>query len=233
VYPLSGRIISPCGGRYVGFTSDPAKGRLMRCTNKKHAPRCDCHQQQADELERRVWDEVYDLLTDEERLLALAPGGSDARQSASAAAQEVERLDAQIANKEKAVTQRAADALEAGLSPELIQAAVGQIEADLTLLRERRAEMVAWHSSTVESEARKERLRYFVKLAQTLMAPSLEVKHEVFRLLDVEVEIQENTRQPEIKVRGKLKSDAIDRVAYAARDLSVATSRRGSGRRRA
>ena len=225
VYPLSGRIISPCGERYVGFTCDPSRGRLMRCTNKKHAPRCDCRQQSAAELERRVWDEVYDLLTDEERLLALAPGGPTAKRTAGAAAQEVDRLDAQIANKEKAITQRAADALEAGLSPELIQGAVTQIEADLALLRERRVEMVAWHSSTVEGEARKERLRYFAKLAQTLMAPSLEVKHEVFRLLDVEVEIQENAKHPKIAIRGNLTNDAIDRVARSARDLSGSPSR--------
>lgn len=34
-----------------------------------------------------------------------------------------------------------------------------------------------------------ERLRYFVKLAQVLMNPRLEVMHEVFRLLDIEVEL--------------------------------------------
>jgi len=49
--------------------------------------------------------------------------------------------------------------------------------------------MASWHTETAESESRKERLRYFVKLAQVLMNPPLEVMHEVFRLLDVEVEL--------------------------------------------
>lgn len=220
IYPLSGRAISPCGERYVGYTSHPTTGRLMRCTGKKHAPRCDCRQQHATELEQRVWEAVYDLLTDEDRLLALAPGGEEARRDAGAAAKELARIDALIGQKEAAMTDRAADALIAGVSPEVIQQAVAQIEADLTVLRDQRAEMASWHSATVESEARKERLRYFVKLAQVLMNPPIEVKHEVFRLLDVEVELMENAAEPKITVRGNLTSEAVERIGLTARDLS-------------
>jgi hypothetical protein len=72
------------------------------------------------------------------------------------------------------------------------------------------------------SEARKERLRYFVKLAQTLIAPTPEVMHEVFRLLDAKVQIAENQRHLKIAIRGTLRNDAIDRVARAATDLSGA-----------
>jgi DNA invertase Pin-like site-specific DNA recombinase len=228
IYPLSGRVISPCGERYVGFTSHETTGRLMRCTGKKHAPRCSCRQQRAAELESRVWEAVYDLLTDEERLVALAPGGADAARNAAAAGKELARIDAQIAAKEKAVTQHAADALVAGLAPDMIRNAVAQIDGDLLVLREQRAEMASWHIDTVESEARKERLRYFVKLAQVLMNPPPEIMHEVFRLLDVEVELLENAREPKITVRGNLTSEAIDRIGRSARDLSVSPSTRGT-----
>jgi len=117
VYPLSGRVISSCGERYVGFTSHPERGRLMRCAGKKHAPRCGCHQLRAANIERRVWGAVYELLTDEERLLALAPGGEEATRDASVAVKEIARIDALIAQKEKAITDRAAEALVAGLAP--------------------------------------------------------------------------------------------------------------------
>jgi hypothetical protein len=233
VYPLSGRVVSPCGKRYVGFTTHPERGRLMRCSGKKHAPRCNCHQQRARDLELRVWEAVYELLTDEERLLALAPGGEQAARDAGAAAKEIARIDSLIAQKEKAITDRAAEALVAGLAPEVIAKAVAQIEDDLTVLRDQRAEMSCWHSETVESEARKERLRYFVKLAQVLMNPPLEVMHEVYRLLDVEVELGENLAQPMITVRGKLTTEAIDQIGRRARDLSGIASRRARDRGRA
>lgn len=229
VYPLSGRVISTCGNRYVGFTSHPEQGRLMRCTGKKQAPRCGCRQLRARDLEMSVWEAVYELLTDQDRLLALAPGGEEATRDAGVAVKEIARIDALIAQKEKAMTDRAADALVAGVSPDVIAKAVEQIESDLEVLRDQRAEMSSWHTQTAESEARKERLRYFVKLARVLMNPPLEVMHEVFRLLDIEVELVEHDGPPEIKVRGQVTSEAVDQIGRRARDLSgIACSPRTS-----
>src|SRR5581483_1928534 len=231
VYPLSGRVISACGERYVGFTTHPERGRLMRCTGKKRPPRCGCHQIRASEIEWRVWQAVYELITDEERLVALAPGGEEAARDAGAASKELTRLDALIAQKEHAITDRAAEALVAGLSPDVIAKAVMQIEGDLEVLREQRAEMCAWHSETAESETRKQRLRYFVKLAQVLMNPPLEVMHEVFRLLDIEVILSDDD-EPKVTVRGNVTSEAIEQIGRRARDLSGSSSTRDRVRAR-
>lgn len=162
----------------------------------------------------------FELLTDEERLLALAPGGEEATRDASVAVKEIARIDALIAQKEKAITDRAAVALVAGLAPEVIAKAVEQIEGDLEVLREQRVEMASWHTETAESESRKERLRYFVKLVQVLMNPPLEVMHEVFRLLDVEVELIDEDGGPTITVRGQVTTEAVDQIGRRARDLS-------------
>jgi DNA invertase Pin-like site-specific DNA recombinase len=226
VYPLSGRIESPCGGHYVGFTSQPGKGRMMRCSGKKHAPRCSCPNLRASDVEQAVWKETYDLITDESRLLALAPGGPAAQRDSSAAAKEMSRLDTLIAQKEQARTQRAADALVAGLDPALIQAAVKQIEDDLAILHSQRQEMESWHVETAESEERKKRLRYFAKLAQVLMAPPLHVQHEVFRLLDVQATVVPG-EHPKIALTGELRNDAMDRIAQTVQDLAGSSSRRG------
>ena len=109
----------------------------------------------------------------------------------------------------------------------MIAKAVEQIEADLDVLRDQRSEMSSWHTQTAESEARKERLRYFVELAQVLMYRPLEVMHEVFRLLDIEVELVEDDGPPTIN-RGHVTTEAVDQIGRRARDLSGIAS---SGRR--
>ena len=73
-----------------------------------------------------MFEEVLSLLEDPERLLRVT--GLDREITREARHQHVRAFDAKVSDLSRAITDKAADALEAGLDPTLIAAAVEKLE---------------------------------------------------------------------------------------------------------
>jgi DNA invertase Pin-like site-specific DNA recombinase len=194
VYPLSGRLISPCGDTYSGqFDTSYVEGsRCYRCKGRYRDKenRCSCPYFRADKIERQVLEQVMPLLEDEQRLLELT-GLDREDDGGKRMGEQVKVLDAKIANLDEAITAGYARALKAGLDPERMQAAVAQLEKERQTLAEKRETAASWQDTAKE---RKHRRAALSKLARaTLKVVNAEhdlgFQKQLLALLDVKVEM--------------------------------------------
>lgn len=193
-YLLSrGRLLAPCGGTYHGVSRKARGTRFYRCTNARPEAEPKCHDPwlSAPQVEEAVWAEVAALLSEPGRLLAMARDYLGLRgERVEAEADQLQALDAKVASLEEARTRRAADALRAGLDPELIRAAVAELEEELATVRERRDRLEAWRA---EGEAESDRMRRLWALAEgahaRLGAMGPRERRAVLDLLDVRVTV--------------------------------------------
>jgi site-specific DNA recombinase len=206
VYPLANRLVSPCGKTYTGNFDPYGEGtRLYRCSGRYLDPtnRCSCRRLRADVIEEQVWWAIVPLLEDEQRLLELT--GLDSEDDQKQASEALKVLDAKAENLEEAITKRAADALAAGLSPEVIASAVERLQAELDAVNRKRESATSWQETAKERKERRSRLSVLARASLKL----LNAKHDLafqktlLNLLDVMVE-QTNEG---IKVRGVLRED--------------------------
>ena len=166
-----------------------------------------------------MWDEIYELISDEERLLALAPGANTSR--TGGLQNDLARLDRAITQKEEAVTGRVAAALEAGVEPKVLARAADVLEEELTALRQQREALLKEVESATESKRpfQESASATLARVASTLMNPAPEVMEEVFRLLDVEVTILENVPpHPKLAVQGQGQRPSCRTIAARALD---------------
>ena len=157
-YPLANRLLSPCGKAYTGNWDPYGEGRrYYRCAGRYLDPanRCSCRRLRADVIEEQVWWTIVPLLEDKQRLLELT--GLDQEDDQKQASEALKVLDAKAANLEEAITKRAADALAAGLAPEVIAKAVERLQAELDALNSKRES--ATTSQDVAHERRERRAR--------------------------------------------------------------------------
>jgi hypothetical protein len=198
-YPLSSHLVHVCGKGTHGAYDNRAGTRYYRCNGSifERGVRCDDRAIRADVLENAVWDEVCELLTSEDRLLALADEYLGLRETQV----EVERDE--IAKVERALVDHAVEAAKAGLPAEVIRAATEQLNAELDALRARRAMVEEWRR---EGQAQSERITRLVELAQTakkrLPRMTLDERRRVLDLLDVRVTIIDaGSRSQGLKVK--------------------------------
>ncbi|MBK5267272.1 MAG: hypothetical protein JJE47_07540, partial [Acidimicrobiia bacterium] len=153
------------------------------------------------------WQEVAGLLRQPDRLLQLAAAYfSERADQKSVEGGQVADIDQRIANLEEAVGARAADALRAGLSHEMIRRAVAQLESELDALNRHRAELDAWAK---QNAAQSERMASLARLAEAahkrLDTMSDVERRAVLDLLDVRVTVLDSgdrRREPQIRIEG-------------------------------
>ena len=189
---LSIRLYGPCGKPYLGVTLSAKDYDVYRCTGRRHTAgpdKCQCAQVQAQALDARVWSEVERLLGDPDRLEAMARQWLAVPDDTSDddAALAVAGIDQQIAKRERAVARATTELLMVD-DPEPIRAALRQIEAELSDLRQRKAAYAALAASDLE---RAERLTDLAELARRargrLTTMSREQRREVIEILGIEV----------------------------------------------
>jgi site-specific DNA recombinase len=218
VYPLSGRVTGPCGGAYTGTSRNDRELRQYEChTNHSRfdgtGRRCWCPRVQADWLERTVWAEVAKLLTNPQRLLALADQHLARRpDELRAEATEISDLDRKLTAAKRRRTNLVLAAADSG--PEAIADALAKTNADVDTLERMLAQARAWAQANAERSALVRDLEQLAKVAQTRLAdPTPEVQREVLAALDVRVELEDKgVRQrrnviPALRISGMLVGD--------------------------
>jgi len=206
VYPLSGRLVSACGETYSGMYDHRSGIRYYRCRGAEEAPRCGCKILKAKDVEKKVWWQIVPLFEDPERLLAIT--GLDKEDDENAAQATLRQMDAKIATLERAVTERAADALTHGLAPDLIASAVAHLQGQLETLRSRREKLDSWQKVADERKMRKSRLSTLSRASLKLATPTLEFERSLLRLLDVRATITEEG----VEISGVLREDLPERL---------------------
>ena len=208
VYPLSGRMHSPCGDHYGGVCNHDR--RQYRCRRAKWTAtsqqRCGDVVIDADEVETRVWEAVSALLRDPDRILALAHDYLGlGRQEIGVERDEVALTKSTIHRLEKAQRDTLPDLARRGLDADAIHEAMTGISRDLTTARTRLAEL---ERRRANSRAESTRVRDAWGLAEgaagRLDSMSLSERAEAVRLLDVQVWVLDEGKRPALHVEGTL-----------------------------
>ncbi|MYX26016.1 recombinase family protein [Streptomyces sp. SID8381] len=205
VYPLSGRLLSLCGGHYVG--GSPADSTTLHyvCSGKTEeyagAGACSCPQVWAQGVEAWAWENVCGLLGDRDRLLALADEwvGSVAKQQIDYSSR-LASLDQKIAEKRSTIDLMMAVAakqvISEGLTGRVAEAAVERklkpLNDELAQLISERTDVETWQN---EAQLADQRAKDLHALAQTahgrLDKFTTEEQAEWLSLLDIKVKILE------------------------------------------
>ncbi|MEU6232489.1 recombinase family protein [Kitasatospora sp. NPDC047058] len=198
VYPLTGRLIGLCKAPYTGISRESLSygRRNYRCSGKADTVPgqgvCDCSYMDAEAVEKRVWSEVVILLSDSQKLEALAAewvGMSDGDQEAHA--ERIAGLDRQIDAMKASIAAVIVAAAKQQQSPDAIATATAALNEELHQLEEMRAEAAAWLAEVEEADRRARDLKALANPAQhQLVGMRLEEQSEVLGLLDVNVFIE-------------------------------------------
>ena len=192
-YLLVGRIRSACGGSMHGVYRRDRDTTVYRCINdhSEARERCVCRRCHGPSIEAVVWSEVTAVLTNPERLLALAQAALDARPDAEAAeGEDLAVVDRRIVRLEHSLGSTLATLLRRGMDVAVVDAATRELEADLARLREHRARLAAWQEASREKADRMRRLWGMARQAEQVLAdPSPEAQRRILDLLDVRVRV--------------------------------------------
>ncbi len=218
VYPLSGRVTGPCGQAYTGTYRNNRDLRQYECPSNTAKfdgtdRRCWCPRVEAYWLERTVWAEVAKLLTNPQRLLALADQHLARRpDELRSEATEISDLDRRLAAAKRRRTNLVLAAADSG--PEAIADALAATNADVEMLERMLAQARAWAQANAERSALVRDLEQLAKMARERLAdPTLEVQREVLAALDVRVELEDKGVRhrrhviPALRISGMLVGD--------------------------
>lgn len=161
-----------------------------------------------------MFEEVLSFLEDPERLLRVT--GLDTEVTREAQHQQVRALDAKVADLSRAITDKAAGALEAGLDPTLIAAAVEKLERKRNDLIARRERMAEHEAAKREREGRRARLSLLTRASLTLVNSTLEQKKTLLALLDVRAKVT----QAGLEIAGILREDPPHLLSVEERTTS-------------
>ena len=193
-YLLSrGRLFGLCGAPLHGCWRVERHSRAYRCNNRRPdvVDKCDDHPINADLVEEIVWGEVVALLSEPDRLLAMANKALGLRSDEASTHQEqLDGLDRKIAALQEARTERVVAALKAGIDPAALKAATDELAAEERALTSHRDRVRAWRDQSEAETDRAHRLRELAAGARerlASMAPPQ--RREVLDLLDVRVTI--------------------------------------------
>jgi site-specific DNA recombinase len=214
-YMLSkGVLISPCGANMWGKQRRDRNTRSYFCSNTlcntpqlSTPPKCDCKGIPADVIEGRVWSEVENLLSDPARLMGLAAEFLEHRgEQMSSEKESLGTLQRKIEQLDKARTQEATAALKAGLDPELLKSAIGEIDGELSTLRRRATQLRAWRNDNAGTTKRLQRLIELSEQAHLRLADlSPEEKRIILDVLEVRVQVLGWEPCQHCEGRGKVK----------------------------
>ncbi|MFI6698492.1 recombinase family protein [Streptomyces sp. NPDC050509] len=194
VYPLSTKIIGLCGKHYTG-SKRASERTVYLCSGKgarlPGAPICDCSQIGAAELEARVWSEVCALLSDPNRLSAMADDWAGmARGSKINYKQRITELKDEIARQDKAISAAVLVAAQEKDAAAAIGKAVVRLKKDRTQVEALLVETQSWQEEAASAAQRATDLQSLAVLAHEHlheMEPAQQA--EVLDLLDVVVTI--------------------------------------------
>ena len=208
LYTLTGRIVSPCGNRYIGGGRN-RREKAYKCRGRVEAFAgaftCDCPYLRAEPIEAEAWRRVRALLGDAGKLKAMADDwvGITAGQRVNFE-ERLADFDRQIETQSQAVAitlnvaakQVAARGLALDAAANEVERAIAPLQGELDALRASREEVAAWQA---EAEDAGERATQLVELAamahRRLKNLPLARQGEFMGMLDVKVTLAEPAPQ--------------------------------------
>lgn len=207
VYLLSGRIAAPCGGRYQGrpIGRDPIR-RYVCSAEAAHDGGCGCTRLDVERVEERVWAEVCDLLTQPERLCAMAADYLARRgEQMGAEREQLSSVDAKVTKLERVLTTTVADYMREGIAPAAVKAATDTLADELAQLRRHRAELARWQEMNAARSRTMSRLWELAEAAHRRLGDLTdEQRAAVLSMLDVRVTLTGTAECHECGGVGKL-----------------------------
>jgi len=194
IYPLSARLICFCGQPFGGSFRSDRELRQYRCRATKWSASgeatCDARRIEADWIEGVVWDEVLELLSKPERLLATVHDYLELREGqVTVERDEAADVAANIARLERALN-RALRSSYMDDEPDAHHEVVAQIRQDLIEAHARRQLLAEW---TRESQEQSGRMRDVWALSEVaverLGRMSFGQRQQVLALLDLRVTV--------------------------------------------
>lgn len=178
VYILTGLMTSPCDRTYEGHQHRPTEV-IYRCKGRHESyagagDRCTCPYLEATSIERQMWGDVVALLSDADRMKAMAQDWLDATSQRVDYSKRISELDQQIAETEDLIDVTAAAAakraLRRGLSREEAEEAAERAtiphEEALAGLEKQHLEAKAWQREAVEAGQRLQGLERLAEVAR-------------------------------------------------------------------
>jgi DNA invertase Pin-like site-specific DNA recombinase len=240
-YPLSLRIYATCGAQFHGVFRRELSNRFYSCNNKKwenRHQRCDDQSIRADDIEHVVWEQVCDLLSKPERLVALAEEYLGLRgNQIEVERDEYEETQKKVAALDKAIQNVLLTSAKAGLEPKDIEDAAKPLTGERDALKRHLAMIEAWRADSAQASQRMRRLWELAEEAHKrlpMMTP--EEQKQVLELLDVRVTVLEHARKSpggrvlepaRIRIEGFVSDDVLS-AASAARHMNDVVLRRSS-----
>ena len=215
VYPLSLRLVSPCGLPMTGISRNDLYAQY-RCRGTKWQPAhdwksCGCRRLRADAIESRVWAEVTALLGDPDRLAALATEHlATVGVNANTPAARVDQLDRAIAQLKGRMDTAVARWIRMGKDPADLAGAYEQLDREVTGLIELRDET---QRQAENAQAGRDRVTSLVELADRardrLASANLQEQAELLALLDVRVTVLDGEKVPALRIEGVVADDVL------------------------
>lgn len=208
-YLLAGRLTAPCGSNMHGTGRRDRDVRIYKCANNvagRGLARCDCPRINAADVEARVWSATHEMLTDPERLLALAGIARTANRPSGA--DDLAALSRKIRRIETALGSTIAQLVTSGTDPTAVQHATKQLEADLERLKTHRDRVVDWAAARDTQTDHTRRLLTLADTARdTLDHADADLRRHIIELLDVRVRVTGTTLCQECRGKGLLKAN--------------------------
>lgn len=230
LYPLSGRLLAPCGAPMHGVdrAQHSAAYRCRRRTPEaiRDGTGCDDHPLLAEPTERRVWTELCDYLTDPKRVAADIRAERE-HAASDDATREIARLAREADRLREHLDGTVADYLAAGVDPGTVKRAVAKVEAQI-------AEKDAERQRLGERQARVEAARGRADLLQATYERMSEIRgadaatqRATYERLGVEVHVDGWTECEECDGKGKLARGSLGPVLLAAYERMGLVTRGG------
>jgi hypothetical protein len=196
-------MTSPCGQTYEGHQHRPAEV-IYRCKGRHESyagagDQCTCPYLEATSIERQVWGDVVALLSDANRMKAMAQDWLDATSHKRVDyTKRIAELDQQIAESEDLIDVTAAAAakraIRRGLSREEAEEAAERAtrphEETLAGLEKQRREAEAWQRESAEAARRLEGLERLATVVQrNLRDIEPREKAELLNLMGLQAEV--------------------------------------------
>jgi DNA invertase Pin-like site-specific DNA recombinase len=216
VYPLTGRMVAPCGQAYQGMRRGDTGQVQYRDSGKiwRGSPDwkpCSCARLDAPTIEERVFAEVKALLSSPARLEALAASYLGSAGSADEQQAELAKLDRDIERLRDRITTQLAALIRAGIDPDQVASAIAQLNDEASALEKRRDDIARYLDETADRQEQMTSLGGLsARVAGRLDSMSLDEQKELLDLLNVRIEVLDTSKTPAIRITGTVTAIGCD-----------------------
>lgn len=244
IYPLSLRIFGTCGESFHGLFRRDLDNRFYSCNNKKwenRHQRCADQSIRADDIEHVVWEQVCDLLSKPERLVALAEDYLGLRgQQIAVERDEYDDTKKEVEALDHAIQNVLVTSAKAGLAPGDIEAAVIDLTREREALRRHLAMIESWRADSQNASQRMRRLWELAEEAHRRLPTMTPAEQkQILELLDVRVTVLKHAKKSaggkvlapaRIRIEGLVNDQMLVSAEGSARDIDETSSPRSSAR---